>query len=87
MAESGGDDQVSSDYPTTVGCGKRTERRGWVHNQRSNPMSEEMWGFSVIPNPWNPNPNPVNPLWWQLQQAIQARSNQTPNPTGFPRPF
>jgi hypothetical protein len=51
-------------------------------------MSEEMWGFSVIPNPWNPNPNPVNPLWWQLQQAIiQRRSNQTPNPTGFPRPF
>jgi hypothetical protein len=40
-----------------------------------------MWGFSVIPNvsnAWNPNPNPGNPLWWQLQQAIQSRSNQTP---------
>jgi len=50
-------------------------------------MSEEMWGFSVNLNPLNPNPNPGNPLWWQLQQAIQTRSNQTPNPTGFPRPF
>ena len=52
-------------------------------------MNEEMWGFSVIPNvpnAWNPNPNRGNPLWWQLQQAIQSRSNQTPNPTGFPRP-
>jgi len=50
-------------------------------------MNEEMWGFSVNPNPWTPNPNPGNPLWWQLQQVIQTRSNQTPNPTGFPRPF